>query len=410
MPNGKQGTIHAASGRGVIGTHPDVDPLQLLVGPTTSNEFNSARLQLIPIACFSVEDASFKFDSSFVLPEFQKKMNDFIAFRENDPERIKGAPVSIFGHADPTFQGNFEISSPTHQAGDDYNKVLSGRRAIAVYGLLIRDVNIWDNLFSHQFGGDDWGEDSIREMLDFTDPANPGGQQGQAPSRPTQGPALSSGANPNLGATASARDAQVRDIAHSSGLRQQLFLKYMSKLCSDLKLDKTKDFLARNAGPDHKGDVQGCSRFNPRILFSKEQEESFKEAEKEREKEKDKKEDQPTLDQRNEANKPNRRVMILIFRKGSQVLPSKWPCPTFREDSAACKKRFFSDGDTRRSTHLSGADKKFEDTHDTFGCRFYQRLSDTSPCNSILEFDTGGAHGATQPPFDVIPVDGSRIT
>ena len=389
MADDKQGVIHAASDGGVIGTHPAAEPLQILVGPTTSNEFNTARLRLIPLACFSVEDASFKFDSSFVLPKFQKEINDFIALREKDPERIKGAPISIFGHADPTFHGNFELGAPTQQAGDDYNKVLSGRRAIAVYGLLTRDKDIWENLFSHRFGGDDWGEDSIRKMLDFTDPVAPTGQQGQAQGGSGQGSGSSSSTDPNPGASDSARDAQVRSIARNAGQRQQLFLKYMDKLCGDLKLVPEKDFLARNADKiHHKGDVQGCSRFNPRLLFSQEKEASFKEAEKEREKEKDKKKDQPTLDQRNDENAPNRRVMILIFRKGSQVLPSKWPCPTFNEGPAACKKRFFSDGDTRRSTHLSGADKKFEDTHDTFACRFYQRLSDKSPCEKIVELVT----------------------
>ena len=65
------------------------------------------------------------------------------------------------------------------------------------------------------------------------------------------------------------------------------------------------------------------------------------------------------------------------------MLPSKWPCPTFKEGAAACKKRFFSDGDQRRSTHTPGSDRKFEETEDTFACRFYQRISDGSPCEAI---------------------------
>jgi hypothetical protein len=73
-----------------------------------------------------------------------------------------------------------------------------------------------------------------------------------------------------------------------------------------------------------------------------------------------------------------------MFRKGSQVLPSKWPCPTFKEGPAGCKKRFFSDGQTRRSTHTPGADRRFDDTHDTFACRFYQRISGASPCEASI--------------------------
>lgn len=361
MGSDKHGAIQASSDRGVIATHPDVEPLQILVGPSTAGQFNRAQPRLIPVACFSVEDASFKFDSSFILPAFQEEIKSFIDLREKDPERIKGAPISIFGHADPTFQGNFELGATTHHAGDDYNKVLSGRRAIAVYALFTRDAALWNNLFVNNFGGDVWGEDSISTMLDLTE-------------RP------SSSGNLEPTASDSARNAKLHDIAQDSGQRQQLFVRYMNALCGELKLDKTKDFLARGAGPDQKGDVQGCSRFNPRLLFSIEKEAQFKNAAFEK--------DEPILRLRNADNSPNRRVMILIFRKRSQVLPAKWPCPTFKEGSAGCNKRFFSDGDERRSTHSPGADRNFDHTHDTFACRFYQRLSDGSPCNVPVKLVT----------------------
>jgi len=377
MAQDKQGVIHAATDGGAVGKHAAADPLQIFVGPSTSVEFNTARLRLIPIACFSVEDVRFKFDSSFPLPEVQAEIRAFVDLREKNPETIKGAPISIFGHADPSFQGNFELGASTHQTGDDYNKVLSGRRAIAIYALLTRDAALWNHLFTNNFGGDAWGEDSIRIILDTVDrPKTDGGQPGQSQGASGQGQSSSSSGNPNTGASDSARTAKVRDIAHDSGQRQKLFLDYMNLLCGDLKLDKTKDFLARGSGPDQKGDVQGCSRFNPFVLFSQEKEDTFKTAEQEK--------DRPSLDQRNEENKRNRRVMILIFRKGSQVLPAKWPCPSFKEGAAGCKKRFFSDGDTRRSTHTPGADRKFDDTNDTFACRFYQRISDQSPCEQLI--------------------------
>jgi peptidoglycan hydrolase-like protein with peptidoglycan-binding domain len=362
VPDVKQGTLHAAPGGGVIGSHPAADPFQFLVAPSTNNEFNTARLRLIPIACFRIDDVRFKFDSSFVLPETQAEMKAFANLRKSDPA-VDGAPVSIFGHADPTFQGNFEPGSSTAHSGDDYNKILSGRRAIAIYALLIRDAALWNNLFSNHFGGDVWGEDSIRIILDFTDPVNAGQQV----------PSGSGSSDP--GAAESARKAKVRDIAHDPGRRQQLFLKYMNAVCGDLKLDKAKDFLARGAGPDHKGDVQGCGRFNPVILFSQEDEARFKQA--------DEKGEKDLLLQRNVANAANRRVIILIFRKGSQILPAKWPCPTFKEGSAGCKKRFFSDGEKRRSTHEAGAPRKFSETSDTFACRLFQRISEDSPCQGL---------------------------
>ncbi len=60
------GAIHAASAGGVAGVHPDGDPFQILAGSSTSNEFNTAHLPLIPVACWAVLDIRFAFDSSFV--------------------------------------------------------------------------------------------------------------------------------------------------------------------------------------------------------------------------------------------------------------------------------------------------------------------------------------------------------
>jgi hypothetical protein len=367
MADDKQATIHSASDGGVLGKHPDPDPFQFLVAPSTSSEFNTARLRLLPIACFRIDDVRFKFDSSFVLPGTQTEMTAFSELRKADP-RVKGAPISIFGHADPSFQGNFDPDSSTAQSGDDYNKTLSGRRAIAIYAMLTRDASFWNTLFSSHLGADVWGEDSIRIMLELADPANSNGQQAQNQS--------SSSGSSSQSSSDSAGNSRVRDIANDSGQRQQLFLKYMNLLCGDLKLDKGKDFLARGAGPDQKGDVQGCSRFNPVLLFSSEDEVRFKQAFTD-------KDESAVRGERDPKNAVNRRVMILVFQKGSQILPAKWPCPTFRAGAADCKKRFFADGDIRRSTHTSGADRRFEQTRDTFACRFYQRISDGSPCEGV---------------------------
>jgi|HubBroStandDraft_4_1064222.scaffolds.fasta_scaffold03438_4 hypothetical protein len=352
MPDdSKTGTVHSSSEGGTVGKYPDPDPAEYFVAPSTSSEFNKISFNLYLIAYACVSDIRFKFDSSFVLPEIQKEMKALSSFRKNDP-LLKEAPISIFGHADPSYQGNFDPkNSATAGPGDNYNKTLSGRRAIAIYAMLIRDPSFWDRLFTNHLGTDVWGDDSIRTMLDTT---------GQP----------------------SSDDTTVANIASNSGQRRQLFLAYMEAVCGDLKLDKSADFVARGAGPDLKGDVQGCSRFNPLMLFSSEDEAHFKQAFTEK--------DEAVLrDERDPANAVNRRVMILMFKKGTQVLPAKWPCPTYLEGPAGCKKRFFvkdatgPDGDTRRSTHDPGAERKFEVTHDTFACRFYQRISgEKSPCNS----------------------------
>jgi hypothetical protein len=58
--------------------------------------------------------------------------------------------------------------------------------------------------------------------------------------------------------------------------------------------------------------------------------------------------------------------------------------PRATEGVAGCRKRFWSDGDTRRSKRLPDKDRNFDDTKDTFACRFYQRLLTNSPCESPL--------------------------
>jgi tetratricopeptide (TPR) repeat protein len=51
--------------------------------------------------------------------------------------RGKKPPLSIFGHADPV-------------GDDDYNKKLSGRRAAAIYALIARRPDIWEDIFKNK--------------------------------------------------------------------------------------------------------------------------------------------------------------------------------------------------------------------------------------------------------------------
>ncbi|MDQ6664961.1 MAG: hypothetical protein M3Z23_11260, partial [Acidobacteriota bacterium] len=148
-----------------------------------------------------------------------------------------------------------------------------------------------------------------------------------------------------------------------------LFKAYMHKLCPEGSALTSKDFLARGADLNGKGDYQGCSSFNPLLIFSRQKENDF---------------EQGALASRNRANAPNRRVMVLLFRIGSRIDFTKWPCPRATEGAAGCVRRFWSDGPSRRTTRLPDKDRKFEDTQDTFACRFYQRISDGSPCHRTV--------------------------
>ncbi len=325
MGDDRKGTINAASDGGVSGEHPAAETFEFMVGPTTTDQFNTARLRLIPIACWRVDDVRFAFDSSFVNadPTDPDNPNDIRAELKHLVDLSKahpGAPLSVFGHADPV-------------GSDDYNKLLSGRRAKVIYGLLISNtdpgtaVTLWQDVSQTEA----WGTNQRQMMQTFTD--------------------LPSGTPDST-----------------------LFRSYMQKLCpSDLKLTK-KDFLARGADGGGKGDFQGCSEFNPVLIFSREKQAKFDQAKQQN--------DKAGIADRNAQNAPNRRVMVLMFRKGSRVDPNKWPCPRATEGAAACKKRFWSDGEKRRSTLLLGIDRKYDATKDTFACRFYQRISGTSPCET----------------------------
>jgi hypothetical protein len=80
-------------------------------------------------------------------------------------------------------------------------------------------------------------------------------------------------------------------------------------------------------------------------------------------------------------------VVVLLFRAGSKVTPAQWPCPSAADGTAGCVRRFWSDGENRRSSRLSNKDREFSEKHDTFACRFYQRLTTSSPCErKIMNF------------------------
>jgi hypothetical protein len=354
------GAVQSATDGGVAGTHPTAADASVRVGPSTAIEQNLVTAGLIPVACWRVDDVRFDFDSSFVLPEMAEEIAALAKLREAHKKRVVPRtniklpefifPVlSIFGHADPVGE-------------DEYNKLLSGRRAAAIYGLLTRRDDIWEDLYSNKgkftgaAAGDKWGAGSIDIMLadlgfvaSADDQSNSDGKGALRAFQSSQG--LPADGNPN------------------TQTRQKLFLAYMDKLCgAEFKLDKEDDFLARGADSAGKGDYQGCSEFNPLLIFSDTLNKEF-----------DKQKDKSV---RNAANTPNRRVMVLLFRPGSKVLASKWPCPKAKEGSGGCKKRFWSDGEQRRSTRLPNDPRKFEDKQDTFSCRFYQRLTTGSPCES----------------------------
>ncbi len=317
MAEDSSGSLAGSSEGGLSGTHGAVTPSPFLVGPSTADEFNTIKLPTVPIACFRVDDARFDFDSSFVAshPEDESKdiraeLRLLVQLLKDNPQ----SPLSVFGHADPV--GN-----------DDYNKQLSGRRATVIYALLIAStdpgtaVHLWQGVAVQEH----WGASQRGAMQAFT--GLPAGTADEA-----------------------------------------LMKAYMQKLSpAELQIGK-KDFLGKGADPKGKGDMQGCSEFNPSLIFSQQRNDAFNSAN--------------DTQGRNDANARNRRVLVLLFKKGSKIDVAQWPCPRVNEGVGGCKLRFWADGEQRRSMRLPDTDRTFEATKDTFACRFYHRLLTDSPCES----------------------------
>jgi len=316
--------------QGFASSHP-LPALPLYAAPSTRDEFrtsNKLRISINPIACWRMNDARFEFDSSFILPDAARELAVLARMVTLQPD----APISVFGHADPVGK-------------DDYNIVLGARRAKAIYGLLLHDPDVWESLFTPVFGGDDWSARHVNATM--------------------------------LGMLGySGAKADVKRFQHDHGLsedgtvghdsRHELFLAYMAALFPP-KLE-AKAFLGRGADAKHRADFQSCGELNPAVLLSAGENKSFPQA------------------KRDVENSVNRRVVVFFYQPGLQIDPAQWACPAppLKQGDASgaistCKDRFWSDGDARRKPD-SDKRRLFKETHDTFGCRFYQRNAGWSPC------------------------------
>jgi hypothetical protein len=313
MDNSNDVSTEIVAEEGMTAFHPDRDQSGMLVAPSVGSEFNTLGLDLIPVACLSLADVAFEFDSSFVLPGAAKVLAKLPMLRKKRADKnAQLPPLSVFGHADPT-------------GSDEYNKQLSGRRALAVYGLLCHDVTIWNDLYNRPLGGDNWRSKSIAQTM-------------QTATGSPQGTSFSSMV-----------DAYMTAV-------------YPTPLTP-------QDFLAQGADSEGKGDYQGCGEFNPLLLLSIS--------------------DQQTLpkEERDARNRSNRRVVVYLFRPGTTVVARLWPCPRAKEGPARCHDRFFSNGDARRAQGATQREHATlaGTPQDTFACRFYSRVGGKSPCETPLK-------------------------
>jgi hypothetical protein len=345
-------------------------PSSLYVAPTEgSTAFNVIRIPLLPSACWRLADPAFAFDSSFVSPSFNGEIAKLAALVQANA----GCPAAIFAHADPV-------------GSDDVNKTIGDRRAIAIYALLTRQPALWEDLYSGPIDGDAWGKRALQTMLQTV--------VGRATD--DNGNALPAGSPYYAGAIdgqdGPATTGAVKQFQTDSGLavdgdagpntRKVLFGAYMDALCTPAGAGssgdapasspsggaapfqmKAKDFLGGEgaaAGDLPKMSLQGCSRFNPIVLLTRDEMASSDTA------------------LRNAHNAPNRRVVLFLFPAGTKLDPSKWPCPKVKDSPDACKSVFWSDGEQRRQNGTEA--RLYRATRNTMACRFYDRFARRSPC------------------------------
>jgi hypothetical protein len=204
---------------GMTAFHRVQEQADLLVAPAFASGFNTVELAIVPVACLSLADVVFEFDSSFVMPSAKKILSKLPALREERKDEVGQLPsLSVFGHADPSGQ-------------DEYNKQLSGRRAKAVFGLLTHQVSVWKNLYNEPLGGDNWKHKSVAATM-----------------RDTTGMPVG---------------ALFSDMVDA----------YMTAICPVTLTGA--DFLAKGADSLGKGDYQGCGEFNPLLLLSRQEQEKL---------------------------------------------------------------------------------------------------------------------------------------
>ncbi len=225
--------LYSVSEGGMAAEYSKENKADALVAPTTTDEYNTLRARINPVACWRVDDVRFDFDSSFVRPEVKPEVDYLKQLMHDHP----GCPLFIFGHADPV--GN-----------DDYNKQLSGRRATAIYGLLTRDTDLWEELYSQPVGNDDWKKHALTVMVEEIAKAKESKQQPPEPLPPDAEPMEAAHAQPQP----AGNPPSVAEYKNNSAKRKGLFRAYMDAICGpDFILDKNKDFLARGRGSTWQG-------------------------------------------------------------------------------------------------------------------------------------------------------------
>ena len=195
------------------------------------------------------------------------------AWRKEHPE----GKLALFGHADAVGK-------------EDYNKSLSERRARSVFGFLMKDAQVWEELNREE----KWGLAPIQDLLRHLG-HDPGPSDGQ------DGPKTKAAVKSFQTQKALAADGEA-----GAETRKALFTAFIEEL-NGLDLKK-KDFDDINGNS-----TAGCSEFN-------------------------------LMEKTNGASATNRRVTVLLL-KSNKNFPIQYPCQ--KGSTGPCKKQVGRNGERR---------------------------------------------------------------
>lgn len=272
--------------------------------------YNTLKEKLSPIACWALGESVFSFGATFVGRGSKKDFARFRALRA----KYSDAPIALFGHTDPSGK-------------EGYNHDLGALRARAVYGVLVRDPDIWFEMYQNNAEALAYVKSRLR---------------------------ASGYVIPN-------KEEGVGEATRSA------IAKHIDELAGDMQLTP-EEFL----GEHGQYSMQSCSEFNPLRRITTALHDSLDVA------------------QRAAFQRANRRVLAFFFAPGTYV-EGGWPCPRPGEGVSGCKSRFWSDAKARRNIVTprqfvprgfvgGGPVPPVAAADDIFLCRFYDRLAHGSSC------------------------------
>lgn len=292
----------------------------LPVAPATAEQSNTLRPPLRAIAGFRLDDLRFNYGGSFLVSHAAEELSALRRLLDEHP----GARIAVFGHDDR--------SRGAAGAWD-----LAGRRALSLLGVLLDRVDLWRELWTRPLGQDDWKRE--RAMLSMVDALSVARGEDAVPPRP----------------------AGMRDDAWFDALVRPYF--ELLRTCPEtgMKLPVLgPDRLLFAPSRSLKGLAHSCSDLNPlRVLPDGALAGEL---------------DAPA---RLHTTSVNRRVHVYLFPSWMVLDLDRWPCPAVGGTRDACLHRLFRDEEARRAAGTT--QRRHAQGDDTFGCRFYERITRGSP-------------------------------